>query len=84
MSNIVLSNDYHRLYGYARNERSFFNALRMAGIDEQSRILLAGQLDESIRGQLLTAGISAGTDFPLEGLSLVNAWYRGDPHTPAW
>ena len=77
ISNIVLSDDDHRLYGYARNEHSFFNALRMAGVDEQSRILLAGQLDASIRGQLLTAGISAGTDFPLEGLSLVNAWYRG-------
>ena len=77
ISTIVLSDDDPRLYGYARNEHSFFDALRMAGVTEESRILLAGQLDASIRGQLLTAGISAGTDFPLEGLSLVNAWYRG-------
>ena len=77
ISAIVLSDDDPRLYGYARNEHSFFDALRSGGVTEESRILLAGQLDASIRGQLLTAGISAGTDFPLEGLSLVNAWYRG-------
>ena len=49
----------------------------MAGADENGRILLAGRLEGALRGDLVTTGISAGTDFPLAGLPLVNAWYRG-------
>ena len=77
VSRIVQSDDDPRLYGYARHEHTFFAALRMAGADEDGRILLAGRLEGAIRGDLVTSGISAGTDFPLAGLPLVNAWYRG-------
>ena len=77
VSRVALSDDNPRLYGYARHERTFFDALRMSGVDEESRILLAGELDASIRGGLLTEGISMGTDFALAGLPLVNAWYKG-------
>ena len=77
VSRIVQSDDDPRLYGYARHEHAFFDALRTAGADEDGRILLAGRLEGALRGDLITAGISAGTDFPLAGLPLVNAWYRG-------
>ena len=76
VSRIVLSDAEPRLYGYARNEHTFFDALRLAGADDESRIMLAGQLEGAIRGGLLTEGISMGTDFPLAGLPVVNAWYK--------
>ena len=76
VSRIVLSDAEPRLYGYARNEHTFFDALRLTGADEESRIMLAGRLEGSIRGGLLAEGISMGTDFPLAGLPVVNAWYK--------
>lgn len=78
----VLISDHQGLFGYVRNRAPLFDGLRSAGIDATSRVVLAGELEDAIRGGMPTAGITAGTDFALEGLSLVNAWYRG-AQTPA-
>jgi len=66
-----------RLFAYARRDHVLFDRLREAGVDGRSRLMLAGTLEDRVRGELGSAGVTATTDFALEGLPLVNAWYRG-------
>ena len=74
---VLGNNNEARLFSYARREHALFEGLRQAGVTADSRVLLAGELDQSVRGFMPEAGITAETDFPLEGLAVVNAWYRG-------
>jgi hypothetical protein len=78
----VVADDELRLFGYARNEHVFFDRLRDAGVGADSRLILAGELEDLVRGSLASMGVTAPTDFALEGIPLVNAWYRG-ASTPA-
>lgn len=78
----VVADDEHRLFGYAREEHVFFDRLRDAGVGADSRLILAGELEDLVRGSLASLGVTAPTDFALEGIPLVNAWYRGAA-TPA-
>ena len=71
-----------RLFAYARRPHVLFDGLRQAGVDHASRVMVAGELDDALTGLLPVAGVTARTDFELEGLSVVNAWYRG-AGTPA-
>ena len=73
----VVQGGNDRLYGYARQKHVLFDGLRAAGVNGQGRVVLAGRLEGAVRSDLAVSGITAGTDFPLEGLSLVNARYRG-------
>ena len=66
-----------RLFAYARREHTLFDGLSAAGVDDASRLMLAGRLDGAVREGLWEAGVTAITDFPLEGIAVVNAWYRG-------
>lgn len=75
--NVLGNGNEARLFSFARREHILFEGLRQAGVTADSRVLLAGELEESIRGGMPEAGITAATDFPLEGLAVVNAWYRG-------
>lgn len=75
--NVFGNGNEARLFSYARREHALFEGLRQAGVTADSRVLLAGQLEQSIRGFMPEAGVTAETDFPLEGLAVVNAWYRG-------
>ena len=56
-----------RLFGYARREHALFEGLRQAGVTAEGRVLLAGQLQESVRGSMSEAGITAATDFSARG-----------------
>ena len=78
----VVGDEEPRLFGYARGERVFFDRLREAGVGADSRLILAGELEDLVRGSLASVGITAATDFALEGIPIVNAWYRGAA-TPA-
>jgi hypothetical protein len=78
----VLRDDEQRLFGYSREEPVFFQRLREAGVNEHSRLVLAGELEELVRGSLAGMGVTAPTDFALEGIPIVNGWYRG-ARTPA-
>jgi hypothetical protein len=78
----VVGEEDPRLFGYAREERVFFNRLREHGIGADSRLMLAGELETLVRGSLANLGVTATTDFALEGIPIVNAWYRG-ADTPA-
>lgn len=82
VSGVLGERDDQRLFGYARQEHALFQGLRQAGIGGRSRVLMAGDLDDAVRGSLADAGITASTDFALDGIPLVNAWYRGAT-TPA-
>lgn len=74
----VVDDDEPRLFAYARREHTLFDGLSAAGVNDASRLMLAGQLDDAVRqGSLPEAGVTASTDFPLEGMAVVNAWYRG-------
>lgn len=79
---VVHEDNDSRLFGYARGERQLFDRLRAAGIGPDSRLLLAGEIEELVRGALIEMGVTADTDFALDGIPLVNAWYRG-AMTPA-
>jgi hypothetical protein len=78
----VVGEDDPRLFGYAREERVFFDRLRELGVGADSRLMLAGELEGLVRGSLANVGVTAATDFALEGIPIVNAWYRG-AGTPA-
>ena len=73
----VVQGGHERLYGFTRHDHVLFDGLRAAGVDGQGRLLLAGGLELAVRTDLAASGVTAGTDFPLEGLSLVNARYWG-------
>jgi hypothetical protein len=74
---VVSEDNDARLFGYAREERVLFDGLRRAGVDSDSRLMVAGELEDLLRGSLSGAGVTASTDFALEGIPLINAWYRG-------
>jgi len=78
----VVADDEHRLFGYAREEHVFFRQLREVGVGPDSRLILAGELEDLVRGSFASLGITGPTDFALEGIPIVNAWYRG-AETPA-
>jgi hypothetical protein len=73
----VLTDDDGRLFAYARQEHVLFDRLRDAGVGADSRLMLAADLETLVRGSLSDAGVTAATDFALEGIPVVNAWYRG-------
>jgi hypothetical protein len=74
---VVSTDNDSRLFGYAREEHRLFDQLGQAGIDAGSRLILAGELEDLVRGSLAEVGVTALTDFPLAGIPIVNSWYRG-------
>jgi hypothetical protein len=66
-----------RLFARARQEPVFFTELRRAGLDETSRVVLTAGVERAVCCGLSTAGVLATNDFALEGIPIVNSWYRG-------
>ncbi len=65
---------------FARGERggAFWRHPSIAALRGTARVLAAGSLDTELFSNLRAAdGIVAVTDFALEDIALVNAWYRG-------
>jgi len=66
------------LFAYARRERVLFGQLERAGVHENSRVLLAGELEEAVDDEKLwNSGLTAFTDFSLAGIPIINAAYKG-------
>jgi hypothetical protein len=66
------------LFAYARGEHVLFDGLNRMRLGASTRILLTEDLEALLNDEdLADVGVTAGTDFSLEGIAVVNASYRG-------
>jgi len=74
----ALANDRHLLFARDVHPDRFWSQPAVAALRGDRRVIAAGTLDDELFSNLRAVdGVVAVTDFVLEGIPIVNGWYRG-------